>query len=387
MPLLFRGKVNSGAEITPLGEIEGLKKLTTNKAGQVSFDLTKARINAIRVKFVEEAKTLAEGKQAQEVRHYATATFPVVTATALKTTTPYAVIPENVTSFGAAIIQDDLYYYGGHIGQAHKYSTSGQANTLWKLNLKSGEKWQELGQGPKVQGLAMVACNGKLYRIGGFTAKNAEGEKHDLWSQNSFTSYDPQTEKWKDLPSLPEPRSSFDAVVMNGKIYVVGGWSMQGEKKSTWHNTAWSFDLNNPEPQWAKLPSPSFAKRALSVASHNNKIYAIGGMKEKGPTVEVAVFDTKTQTWSKGPHLSGSAMTGFGASAFELNGQLYVSTFEGTLQKLSAETDQWEIIGKFPEARFFHRMLPYGSSKLILLGGANISGGKFDEVEVFEVSD
>ena len=75
-------------------------------------------------------------------------------------------------------------------------------------------------------------------------------------------------------------------------------------------------------------------------------------------------------------------MTGFGASAFATGGHLYATTVQGTLQRLSHDGSAWEVIGKTPTGRFFHRLLPLDNQHLIVVGGSNMSVGKYEEVEV-----
>lgn len=181
----------------------------------------------------------------------------------------YPPLPETVTSFGAALIEDMLYVYGGHTGRAHQYYQEGQAKTLWRLNLAQPEAWKALGEGPGLQGLALVADGGKLYRIGGFTARNQQGEPSDLWSQADVASYDPAAERWDELPALPEPRSSFDAAVLDGKIYVIGGMQAEG-----------------------------------------------------GPTTRVDIYDPVGRQWQQEPSLQGQGMDGFGSSAFAAGDRL-----------------------------------------------------------------
>ncbi len=386
--VLFRGKPVADAEVTLLSDLVDLdEKLITNTQGKASYDLTRKPIHALRVKFTEKASGTLDGKEYSEIRHYTTATFPSASYHPLKTSHPLADIPETVTSFGAAVASGRLYYYGGHTGSAHSYSTEGQANTLWSIDLKDGGAWKNHGQGPRLQGLALVADEGKLYRLGGFTARNAPGEDHDLWSSDSFASYDLATGKWNDLPPLPERRSSFDAAVLDHKIYVIGGWSMGGAEKNQWHTTAWVCDLTANQPEWTALPSPPFQRRALSVAAHDGKIYAIGGMQSDGNvTTNTAIYDPAQKTWSEGPSLIGSGMTGFGTAAFATGGILYVSTYDGTLQKLSADGKQWELLGNLENARFFHRMVPVDDNRLVFLGGSNMQVGKFEEVEILELT-
>lgn len=297
----------------------------------------------------------------------------------------YPEIPKSVTSFGAAIADDALYIYGGHTGRAHTYYKEAQANTLWRLNLQNPEAWENLGEDVGLQGLAMVAHDGRLYRIGGFIAKNSDGEEHDLWSQDTVASYDPAQKRWRNLPPLPEPRSSFDAAVHGDTIYVIGGWQIRGDERD-WHKTAYALDLSTETPQWKPLAEPPFQRRALSVAAHDGKLYAIGGMTEQGkPTTRVDLYDVASGKWSQGPSLQGEGMEGFGSSAFAVGGRLYVSTFNGNLQRLAEDGQSWEIVRELEPARFFHRMLPLGNDRLLFIGGANMSEGKYDEISVIKV--
>jgi N-acetylneuraminic acid mutarotase len=298
----------------------------------------------------------------------------------------YPPLPELVTSFGGAILGDSLYVYGGHTGRAHAYWDEAQARTLRRLDLKTGKAWEELGKGPGLQGLALVAHGGKLYRLGGFLAKNRKGEEQNLWSQADVAQYDPATREWTSLSPLPEPRSSFDAAVLGDKLYVIGGWQMSGDAESHWHTTAYELDLAAKDASWKALPEPPFQRRALSVAAHDGKIYVLGGMqREGGPTTRVDVFDPERQEWSQGPSLHGEPMDGFGSAAFATGGRLYVSTYSGKLQRLSEDGKSWDVIQQLDRARFFHRMLPLSETQLLIVGGASMEIGKFEEVDVIDV--
>lgn len=246
-------------------------------------------------------------------------------------------LSRGITSFGAAVLEDALYVYGGHFGSAHSYSLDEQSNQLLRLDLKKPTVWKELATGPRLQGLALLAHGGRLYRVGGFSARNKKGKDDDLWSQDSFARFDPKTNKWEELPALPTPRSSHDAVVVGDSIYVVGGWSMQGSAENDWQKAALAVDLSASPLQWKKLPTPPFERRALSLAQLDGKVYAIGGISSEGDlTNEVAVYDPQAKRWSAASELQGEEIEGFGASAFSTGDQLYVSTLTGSLQRLNA---------------------------------------------------
>ena len=369
------------------GHEEGSEK--TDPDGRVFFTDQQVEdgLNGIVVGFTLENESGKLGEQAYTSEsHYLTATF-VSESAAKKVSVDsdrFPVIPEPVTSFGAAILNDVLYVYGGHMGDAHQYYVGAQANMLRRLDLKNPKQWEDLGSGPDLQGLAMVSDGRKLYRIGGFTAKNKQGEENSLWSQSSVSCFDPKTEKWSDIPPLPEPRSSFDAVVTDGKLFVIGGWSMQGDADPVWHKTAHVLELSETPLQWKSLPEPPFQRRALSVGAVDGKVYAIGGMRPSGkPTTRVDVFDIQKQTWSRGPDLDGERMDGFGSSSFAVGKSLYVTTYGGNLLRL--EKDSWEKLAQLENERFFHRLLPLGDNELLSVGGASMSSGKFEELDVIKL--
>ena len=291
-------------------------------------------------------------------------------------------LPKGLTSFGAAVWEDDLFLYGGHFGHAHEYYREGQSDQFLRLSLSEPRDWELLPAGPRLQGLAMVAQAGKLYRVGGFAARNEKGADQDLWSEADVAGFDLASKTWEPLPSLPSPRSSHDAVVLENRIYVAGGWALEGGKNSRFHQTALVLDLAAEPLAWEELPVPPFQRRALALGTLGGKVYVIGGMQEAGePTTAVAVFDPQTNRWSEGPPLIGSPMAGFGPAACRQAGKLFVSTYEGSLQALEEGSSGWQTIEQIEPARFFHRMLPLGSRQLLMIGGANMEAGKFKSLQ------
>jgi hypothetical protein len=296
-------------------------------------------------------------------------------------------LPKGLTSFGGAVSNNRVFISGGHTGKAHSYYESGQNQTLYALDLDHPDQWKKIADGLGLQGLALVAHKGSLYRIGGFHAHNKEGEKQDLRSVKDFAVFDFEKKAWKQLEPMPVGRSSFDAVVVKGKVYVVGGWTMNGAAETQWCGTAISLDLNDKNAKWEQLPDPPFKRRALSVGFQKNKLVVIGGMQPKGgPTQKVSLYDLGSKEWTEGPLLPGEeAMEGFGSSCFNVGGQLIVSTYGGNVLRMKDDFSSWETIERLDEGRFFHRLLPLNQSEFILVGGANMEVGKFHEIKVLSI--
>lgn len=356
--------------------------LKTNQEGEVRLTPTEAGILSVRAKFVEDKAGTHDEKPYTAIRHYSTLTLPLEPPTMLSTENSLAPLERGITSLGAAVAGDYLYLYGGHFGSAHHYSSAGQSGELRRQSLVEPDKWENLEGGPKLTGLAMVAHAGKLYRVGGFTAKNPEDKPQDLWSQDSFAMFDPETGKWTNLPPLPSGRSSHDAAVLDGKLYVVGGWNMQGDKETEWHTTASVCDLTQDKLEWKEIEVP-FKRRALSVAAYNGKLYVIGGMQVDGnATTRTDVYDPASQLWSEGPGILGNPMDGFGSAAFALGGRLLVSTMSGSIQQLALDGKSWRIVGQLKDPRFFHRMLATEQGTAVVVGGASMHTGKVLELEV-----
>ncbi|HEX3313799.1 MAG TPA: hypothetical protein VHR72_02855, partial [Gemmataceae bacterium] len=137
---------------------------------------------------------------------------------------PYPPLPTGVSSFGAAVSDGFVYVYGGHTGTAHTYSTETVTGKFRRLDLANPAKgWEDLAEGPPLQGLALVAHGGRIYRIGGMQPLNKPGEKADNRSTKTCAVYDPATGRWEPIADMPAGRSSHDAAVVGDLLVVIGG--------------------------------------------------------------------------------------------------------------------------------------------------------------------
>lgn len=415
--VLWNGQAVPAAEVTADPADGNQIKGKTNALGEFSVPAGRPGLYAFRTKHVEPIAGELDGKKYASVRHYSTLVVFVgdnqippsvaknhlvegarpraadrVTMRSGAMTSPSSAgklpdLPFGVTSFGAAIAGQALYVCAGHLGPAHEYSAEGESDRFLRLDLRKPIRWENVGTVPRRAGLAMVSYRGKLYRIGGFEARNKEGDKADLHSTAEFSRFDPATGRWENFTPLPSGRSSHDAVVVGSRLFVVGGWELRGTQPAIWHDTALEIDLSDVRPAWRELPKPPFKRRALALGACKEKVYVLGGMQEQGgSTTTTYMFDPATGEWSPGPKLPGDGLQGFGSSAATCEGRLFATTYAGGIARLSGDGKKWEDAGHLARARFFHRMLCENNSSLIVVGGGNMEEGKDLSLEVFATS-
>lgn len=371
----FNGKPVPNATVKLYREDGSTQEQQTDAEGRaVCAGLAEGKTGVL-AKWADGIAGERDGQAFVETRYYATLIVDPAPSSedALYTAESAFHLPEAVNSFGGATLGDWLYIYSGHVGQTHKYHVGTTSKHFRRVHLRNGTV-EELPMGPGLQGVTLSACGGKLYRVGGMAAHNAEGEPNDLRSVADFACFDPETRTWSELAPLPSPRSTHDAVVIGKHLYVVGGWNMPGgdSAEAAWHTDALRFDLSRPNAQWETVPTPPFALRALAAASLDGKLYVLGGLSDAGEVVRtVYIFDPTTNGWSSGPYLPGEKRVGFAPSAFEVNGRLYVSTSDGLVHRLGCDGTQWETVAQLKTSRTTHRLLPEGEDALLVVGGTH----------------
>jgi len=360
---------------------------TTDSKGEVWLSQGAQRISA-RARFIVNREGEHQGQTYQEVRQYLTLVVDnaigrteTVAPRLSSVDSVVAKLPLGLTSFGAIHCRDHIFIFGGHTGEAHDYAENLQSGVLYGFSLAEPASWTKFAEDQGVQGNALVAHQDQLYRLGGMRAVNREGEEHRLTSVDDFDRFDFESRTWVALQPLPEPRSSFDALVVQNKIYVVGGWILSQDADPVWCDTAWEFDLSDAEASWKQLPVPPFKTRAVALGEIEGKLYVVGGMDSNNrPTRKVHIYCPSEKIWSQGPTLpEGGYMEGFGSACLSLDGSLIASTYEGKIYVLSPTATEWDEVGKLPVGRFFHRLVRLGSREFAVIGGANMEIGKPQE--------
>ena len=126
--------------------------------------------------------------------------------------------------------------------------------------------------------------NGKIYVIGGYSTDRVLSATEE---------YDPVTDTWKSKWNMITPRNTLATSVVNENIYAIGGqWVFPQKPVST------EEEYNSTNGRWtANKKDMRYARMALSASMVNGKIYAIGGWRDYIPIATVEVYDPATDEW------------------------------------------------------------------------------------------
>ena len=178
-------------------------------------------------------------------------------------------------------------------------------------------------------------------------------------------------------------------MAVGSRIYVVGGWNLQGANRA-WHGDLLSLDLSAKQPSWEVVSKTPFKRRALAAAAYDGKLYVMGGITSDGElSLATDIYDLATGKWSSGPELplGDHKGNGFGIAACGLDDGVYACGLDGAVYRHRTGGNEWDAVAKLQTPRFFHRLLPVGSRTLAALGGATWGrpDGHLDTVELVKL--
>lgn len=110
--------------------------------------------------------------------------------------------------------------------------------------------------------------DGKIYAIGGLSIQAGV--------LSSVEAYDPVLDKWTTKKSMPTPRSWLQTAVVNGKLLAVGGWKNVGNYLS--ESFVSSVEEYNPKSDtWTKKEPILPARSLFQTEMIGSALYAFGG--------------------------------------------------------------------------------------------------------------
>ena len=133
---------------------------------------------------------------------------------------------------------------------------------------------------------ASVVVDGKIYVMGG-----ARDDRLD-----TVEMYEPQADSWQRVASMPQGLYYHAAAAMGGKIYVTGGTS-QGSSGKASVDSAYVYDPQTDA--WTQLASMGVARRLHASAAVGGKLYVFGGCGAEGDLSTAEVYDPASDSWAQ----------------------------------------------------------------------------------------
>ncbi|CAH9088501.1 unnamed protein product [Cuscuta europaea] len=126
--------------------------------------------------------------------------------------------------------------------------------------------------------------------------------------------------KHHQLPKMPVPmKDGFGVVVLDGNLLVMGGYSVVDGPGSA---SAEVFQYDSCLNRWSKLTTMNVARYDFACAEVNGKVYAVGGYSVDGESLCCAeMYDPDTEKWMM---IESLRRPRWGCFAYGFNGKLYV---------------------------------------------------------------
>ncbi|MHB2149288.1 kelch repeat-containing protein [Calditrichota bacterium LG25] len=225
-------------------------------------------------------------------------------------------------------------------------------------------------------GAASVVLDGKIYVLGGKSLDNRV--------LNTVECYDPAQNAWIEdaLPPFEEERYNASAVVFKGKIYLIGG---RGSSEVLDY-----VEVFDPvQNEWQDVQDIHDEREGHVAVIIKNHIYIIGGQEnEYEITKKIEWYDEANDEWiEEREKCPFPRVAHFGASLndiFYMFGGYYFGMNENSYRwKASPPHSGWENLPALSQARAYGATVVKGDS-IFLIGGETASG-KTDLVEIFDV--
>ena len=179
---------------------------------------------------------------------------------------------------------------------------------------------------------------------------------------------------WTNKANLLKQGRSFGVAVLNGKIYLAGGYC------GPYCNLATTDEYDPVSDVWTHKTNMLAERYVPAAAALNGKLYAIGGANNEsgGPTATVEEYDPVTNTWTNKASIFTARL---GHQAVPLNGKIYVfggATADGTTLVSVEEYDPISNTSS-PKADMPTPRISFGAvalnGKIYVVGGRNYQTG------------
>ncbi len=205
--------------------------------------------------------------------------------------------PMEIHHFQAVVYGDAIFLVGAMTG---KYPKETPLENIWMYYPETNRwvKGPEIPADRRRGGAGAVVYNDKIYLVGGIDYGHTSG------TNNYFDSYDLKTGEWNVLTKSPHIRDHFPAIVVDNKLYCVGGRNTSVHYPDNFgaffnatipYVDVYDFAKNEWRTLENELPVPTAAG---SLVQADNKLIYIGGEGRQAQAYNQAqCLDLATGEW------------------------------------------------------------------------------------------
>ena len=197
-----------------------------------------------------------------------------------------------------AVFSNEIYVFGGYDRDGARGARRYKRNV--EMYDTGTSTWVKKRNMPTLRdGFTTAVVNGKIYIIGG----RVHNKRFDAPVVTGLVEvYDPLTNRWEKRADMPTKRGLTDAVVVDGKIYVLGGYTWRMVPGLAERFVTRIEEYNPKTDKWRKLPDMPMFKGWFATVAVDNEIYTLGGMNLENRTVyisDVDVYNPTVDKWRK----------------------------------------------------------------------------------------
>ena len=236
------------------------------------------------------------------------------------------------TGAAASVVNGKIYAIGGTALNKFKFDAlvNGEVRTFerWKpeelptveMYDPDTDTWTQKADMPTPRHTSTCVVDGKIYAIGGVAYK-IKSFRLDI-----VEVYDPGTDTWAKGKNMNHARAGAAVSVVDGKIYVMGGTGLPliinhpGPFLS-------SIEVYDPKKKhWREIGDMPTAKALHTASVINGKIYVMGGyFRNQGQATKdfktIKIYHPRTRRWTQKPDMPVARI---GHRAEVINGDIYI---------------------------------------------------------------
>ncbi|MCR9172175.1 MAG: hypothetical protein NXI10_06770 [bacterium] len=231
---------------------------------------------------------------------------------------------------------------------------------------------------------AVVNGNEFVYSFGGIDTSKVYSGIH-----NRSFKYDVAADTWTEIAPLPDSMTKIAAAAsyVNGKIYIIGGYSVFANNNEVSSNRVHIYDPVTDTYETDGAPIPLAIDDQVQCVYKDSLIFVVTGWSNTANFPNVQIYDPSLDQWQTGTFVPTTFQyTAFGASGYIIGDTLYYyggaagGSFaarrfirKGYINPSDPTDITWELMGEAPGDACYRAACSGTDDRVFWVGGSAIS--------------